>query len=809
MLKGREGGLCVCVSLLRLWYGRQFFLRGSGVYQRLFVMATQHVLKRDGSREPVSFDKIQVRIETLRVASPELDKVDVVKVTKRVVQGVYDGVKTSELDDLTVETAAALSATHPDYAKLAARVAISNLHKTCPPCLSRLYPFLADDVVEFAKTHASQLESALDHSRDFQYDIFGFKTLLHSYLKRDDDGNVVETPQLLLLRVALGIHVGDLPAVLDTYGRMSRLEFTHATPTMFNCGTKNANLASCFLLPITDDSIPGIFETITRCADISKSAGGIGFSISNVRASGSLIRSTGGRSAGLLPMLKCFDMTARYVDQGGGKRKGAFCAYLEPWHADTPVFINMKKNHGAEELRARDLFYALWIPDLFMKRVEAGGSWSLFCPSKTPDLIDLYGDDFERRYEEYEAAGIANEVIRAQDLWFAILDAQMESGVPFMLFKDAANRKSNQKNLGTIRSSNLCTEIIEYSSKDEIAVCNLASVSLPAHVVHNEFDHDKLFDTVQVMVRNLNKIIDRNAYAREEARRSNLRHRPIGLGVQGLADVFALLQYEYEGEDAKRLNRQIFETIYFAAVTTSCQLAERDGPYDTYVGSPASEGLLQFDLWGEVGTSALSERWDWGSLKARIKQYGLRNSLLVAPMPTASTAQIMGNNEAFEPFTSNMYVRRVLAGEFIYLNRHLVRALEQRDLWTNEIRDLILAGNGSVQHIAGIPDEIKRVFKTAWEMKMRSIIDMAADRAVFIDQSQSLNLFVTDPTHKKLSSMHFHSWKRGLKTGMYYLRTRAATEAVKVTLPVELEVAVANEKCNKDDEGDGCLMCSA
>jgi len=779
------------------------------------MQRTTEVVKRDGRRERVSFDKIQNRIDTLRRIPPTLTKVDVVKVAKRVIQGVYDGVRTSELDDLTTETAAALSATHPEYSNLAARVAVSNLHKTTCPSIATLLPYLAERVAHFAREHQGAIDARMDLSLDFQYDIFGLKTLLHSYLLRDADGRTIECPQMLLMRVALGIHVeggGGLEEVFDTYDRLSRLEFTHATPTMFNSGTKTPSLASCFLLPISDDSIEGIMETNTRCALISKGAGGVGFSISNVRAAGSLIKSTGGRSSGILPMLKCFDMTARYVDQGGGKRKGAFCAYLEPWHADVRAFLNMKKNHGAEELRARDLFYALWIPDLFMRRVEQNAAWTFFCPSETPDLVDLHGAAFDAAYEAYEERGLGVGTVRAQELWFSILDAQIESGVPFMLYKDAANSKSNQKNLGTIRSSNLCTEIMQYSSREEIAVCNLASVSLPAHVGRDgTFDHGKLRDTVRAVVRNLNVIIDINRYACDEARRSNLRHRPVGIGVQGLADVFATLEMEYEGRDARVLNRDVFETLYFSALEMSCELASRHGPYETFEGSPASKGVLQYDMWGDVGTEAAgaSGRWDWLTLKARIKTHGLRNSLLVAPMPTASTAQIMGNNEAFEPFTSNIYVRRVLAGEFICINRHLVLALERSNLWTEGLRDRIIAANGSVQNIDCVPDDVKRVFKTAWEMKMRTIIDMAADRGVFVDQSQSLNLFVSDPNHKKLTSMHFHAWKRGLKTGMYYLRTRPASEAIKVTIPVEVTEEADQKKAEREGGGQDCLACSA
>jgi ribonucleoside-diphosphate reductase alpha subunit len=761
------------------------------------------VIKRNGGREAVSFDKILRRVAAL---SDGLAAADTVRVAQRVVQGVHDGVTTVELDELAAQTAAALSTHHPDYGKLAARVAVSNLHKQTEGSMRAVFPHLADDVRAFCEENLATLDAALVWARDFQYDYFGFKTLEKSYLLRGEDGKIVERPQVMHLRVACGIHCGDLDAALETYDHLSRGVFTHATPTMFHAGTKSPHLASCFLLPVADDSIVGIADTWKRCAVISKSAGGIGFSTSNVRATGSAIASTGGKSNGLLPMLRVFDAIGRYVDQGGGKRKGAFAAYLEPWHADVRVFLDMKKNHGMDELRARDLFYALWIPDLFMKRVEANATWTLFCPATCPDLVDLVGDAFEARYEEYEAAGKGVAEVKAQDLWFAILDAQIETGTPYMLYKDACNRKSNQQNLGTIRSSNLCTEIVQYSSADEVAVCNLASLALPRFVVEAEivsddgglcgleswFDHEAFAAAVRVVTRNLNKVIDRNAYPLEEAERSNKRHRPIGLGVQGLADVFMMLDLAYDSVEARALNRDIFETMYYAALDASCALAEVHGPYDSYAGSPASRGELQFDLWG---VEPKSKRWDWPALKARVAAHGLRNSLLVAPMPTASTAQILGNVEAFEPITSNLYVRRVLSGEFVVINKHLVKTLERIGMWTEGVRLAIIAGNGSVQHVPGIPDRVKRVYKTAWEMSMRTLLTLAADRGPFVDQSQSLNLFVAAPTHAKLSSMHFYGWKQGLKTGMYYLRTKPAADAVKVTVPVEVV--------------EGCVSCSA
>lgn len=746
-----------------------------------------HVTKRDGHREPVSFDKVLRRVHTL---AAELRGIDAVRVAQRVVQYVVDGVLTSDLDELAAQTAAAFASQHPDYARLAGRIAASNLQKMTEASLGAVHRHLAPDVLEFAQTHAAELDAAMVWERDLQYDYFGFKTLERSYLLRDGQTRrIVERPQVMLMRVSAGIHCGDLAATLETYDLMSRGAFTHATPTMFHAGTPRPHLASCFLLPVEDDTIEGIFRTVSRCALISKGAGGVGFSVSNVRAAGSAIGASGGTSAGLLPMLRVFEATARYVDQGGGKRRGAFAAYLEPWHADVRVFLDMKKNHGAEELRARDLFYALWVPDLFMRRVEADAPWTLMCPSQCPDLVDLHGVDFDVRYEAYEREGMGTAV-SAQELWFAILDAQAETGTPYMLFKDACNAKSNQRHLGTIRSSNLCTEVVQYSSADEVAVCNLASVALP-HFVSDAravgevgvlcFDHAALARIVRVVVRNLDAVIDRNAYPLPEARTSNLRHRPLGIGVQGLADVFAMMDVPFDSEAAARLNRDIFETIYLAAVDASCELAQERGAHATHAGSPAAHGVLQFDMWGVKP----QRQAEWCAVKARVAKDGLRHSLLVAPMPTASTAQILGNNECFEPFTSNLYVRRVLAGEFAVINKHLVRRLESLGLWTEAVRQSIVAGNGSVQHVREIPDDVKRVYRTAWELSMRTLIDLAADRAPFIDQSQSLNLFVAAPTHAKLSSMHFYAWKRGLKTGMYYLRTKPAADAVKVTVPVD------------------------
>lgn len=750
------------------------------------------VTKRDGSREPVQLDKILRRVQDL---SNTLH-VDCVRVAKRVVQGLHDGVTTRELDELAAQTAAGLASHHPDYAYLAARLALTSLYKRTTGSMVAVEAVLSDDALAFVRTHREALDAALVHDRDFRLDYFGFKTLERSYLVRDPvTDDVVERPQVLWMRVAVGIHcLGTLDEVLETYHGLSRGLFTHATPTLFNAGTRNPTLASCYLLPVIEDSISGIFETLKRCAEISKSAGGIGVSVTNVRSKGSRIASTGGKSNGLVPMLRTFEATARYVDQGGGKRKGAFAAYLEPWHPDVREFLDLRKNHGAEHLRARDLFYALWIPDLFMRRVEANESWTLFCPSTCTALLDSYGDAFDAEYERFERAGMGVDTMSAQELWFAILDAQIETGTPYMLYKDACNGKSNHNHLGTIRCSNLCTEIVQYSSHDEIAVCNLASLALPAFVENSGFDHERFAEAVRIVTRNLNRIIDRTAYVRNEAQTSNLRHRPIGIGVQGLADVFALLELPFESEAARTLNRAIFETLYFASLDASCALAERDGSHPSYEGSLVSQGRLQMDLWKVPVDEAR-----WGPLRARIAKHGVRNSLLVAPMPTASTAQILGNNECFEPFTSNLYSRKVLAGEFAVVNKHLVRHLESLGLWTDAVRHSILAGNGSVQHVPDVPDTVKALFKTVWEMKMRSLIDLAADRAPFVDQSQSLNLFVAEPSHAKLTSMHFYAWRAGLKTGMYYLRTRPAVDAVKVTVPVEA--------CRRTDAG--CVSCSA
>ncbi|MCB9034860.1 MAG: ribonucleoside-diphosphate reductase subunit alpha [Chitinophagales bacterium] len=754
------------------------------------------VIKRDGRKEPVHFDKITARISKLSFGlSPKF--VTPFKVAQNVIKGIYEGVTTTQLDELAARTCASMTVIHPDYAILAARIAVSNLHKNTKKSFSLviedLYnyidpktgekaPLIADDIYEIIMQNKEKLNGAIVHHRDFNYDFFGFKTLERAYLLKVNN-KIVERPQHMLMRVAVGIHQNNIDAAIETYNLMSEKWFTHATPTLFNAGTPKPQLSSCFLLTAQDDSIKGIYDTLKQCAEISQSAGGIGLSIHNVRAKGSYIKGTGGASNGLVPMLQVFNATARYVDQGGGKRKGAFAVYLEPWHADVFDFLELKKNHGKEELRARDLFYAMWIPDLFMKRVKANGDWSLFCPNECPNLYNTYGKEFEALYEQYEKEGKARKTIKAQELWFHILDSQIETGTPYMLYKDHVNRKNNQKNLGVIRSSNLCTEIMEYTSKDEVAVCNLASINLSkfVDVEKRSFDFQKLYDITYIVTKNLNKVIDVNYYPVVEAKNSNMRHRPVGLGVQGLADAFLMLKHPFESEEAKILNKNIFETIYYAAMCASKDLAKVDGPYQSYEGSPISQGIFQFDMWGVEPTN----RWDWNALRAEIKQYGVRNSLLVAPMPTASTSQILGNNECFEPYTTNIYTRRVLSGEFVIVNKHLLKDLIALGMWSDEMKNAIIANNGSIQAIEGIPQEVKDLYKTSWEIKQRAIIDMAADRGAFIDQSQSLNLFMESPDYKKLTSAHFYAWEQGLKTGMYYLRSRPAVDPIKFTVDFE------------------------
>lgn len=755
------------------------------------------VIKRDGKKESVKFDKITARIQKLCYGlSPE--HVQPILVAQKVIEGVYDGVTTTELDNLAAETAASLTTRHPDFALLASRIAISNLHKNTKKSFSEtmkdLYeyidpktgkkaPLISDEVMAVINTHTDLLDSTIIYDRDFGYDYFGFKTLEKSYLLKLN-GKVVERPQHMLMRVSVGIHQNNIDAAIETYNLMSERWFTHATPTLFNSGTPKPQLSSCFLLQMQSDSIEGIYNTLKQTAQISQSAGGIGLSIHHIRATGSYIRGTNGTSNGIVPMLRVFNDTARYVDQGGGKRKGSFAVYLEPWHADVFEFLELKKNHGKEELRARDLFYAMWVPDLFMKRVKEEGEWSLFCPNEAPGLADCYGMQFELLYTKYEEEGRARRTIPARELWTAILESQIETGTPYMLYKDAANEKSNQKNLGTIKSSNLCTEIIEYTAPDEVAVCNLASIALPRFVINGQFDHQKLFEITYVATKNLNRIIDVNYYPIEEAKNSNMRHRPIGLGVQGLADTFILMRYPFESEEARRLNREIFETIYYAAMTASKDLAKVEGPYSTYEGSPVSQGVFQFDMWNVRPT----DRWEWDVLREEVKKYGVRNSLLLAPMPTASTSQILGNNECFEPYTSNIYSRRVLSGEFIVVNKHLLMDLVRLGLWNNDMKNKIIAANGSVQNIPEIPAEIKELYKTVWEIKQRTIIDMAAERGAYICQSQSLNLFIAEPNFAKLTSMHFYAWEKGLKTGMYYLRTKPAATAIKFTVDKQYEM---------------------
>jgi len=768
------------------------------------------VIKRNGKKEAVKFDKVTARIEKLSYGLSPM--VNVIDVAKKTIEGIFEGVLTTELDNLAAETAASLTITHPDYAILASRIAVSNLHKNTVKSFSetmrKLYnyvdaasgkhlPLIADDVMQIIEDNADLLDSTIIYDRDFAFEYFGFKTLERSYLLRIG-GQVSERPQHMYMRVAVGIHKHNIEEAIKTYHLMSERWFTHATPTLFNAGAPKAQMSSCFLLAMKEDSIDGIYDTLKQTAKISQSAGGIGLSIHNIRATGSYIGGTNGSSNGIIPMLRVFNDTARYVDQGGGKRKGAFAIYLEPWHADVFDFLDLRKNHGKEEARARDLFYALWISDLFMKRVEANGEWSLFCPNEAPGLADCWGEAFETLYTKYEQEGRARKTIKAQDLWFKIMESQIETGTPYMLYKDAANSKSNQQNLGTIKSSNLCTEIMEYTSPDEVAVCNLASLALPRFVIDGKFDHQKLYEVTYQVTKNLNAVIDNNYYPVEEARNSNMKHRPVGLGVQGLADVFILLRLPFESELAKLLNKNIFETIYFAAMTASKDLAKANGHYETYPGSPISKGIFQFDMWGVTP----SDRWDWAGLKAEVKEHGVRNSLLVAPMPTASTSQIFGNNECFEPYTSNIYTRRVLSGEFIIVNKHLLKDLIGLGLWTNAMKNKIIAANGSIQHIEEIPADIKELYKTVWEIKQRNLIDMSADRGAYICQSQSLNLFVDSPTMSKLTSMHFHAWKKGLKTGMYYLRSQAATQAVQFTVEKQATEEIAPVIPNMEQASD-------
>ena len=817
------------------------------------------VVKRDGHKEPIMFDKITARVKKLCYGLNGL--VDPVRVSMRVIEGLYDGVSTSELDNLASEISATMTTTHPDYAQLAARISVSNLHKNTKksfsdtmkdlyeyvnPRTGKKAPLLSKEVYETIEKNSEKLDSSIIYNRDYGYDFFGFKTLEKSYLLKLS-GKIAERPQHMLMRVSVGIHLDDIDSVIETYDLMSKRFFTHATPTLFNAGTPKPQMSSCFLLTMKDDSIEGIYDTLKQTAKISQSAGGIGLSIHNVRATGSYIAGTNGTSNGIVPMLRVFNDTARYVDQGGGKRKGSFAIYVEPWHPDIFDFLDLKKNHGKEEMRARDLFYAMWVPDLFMKRVEEDTTWTLMCPNECPGLYDTHGEEFDKLYLKYEKEKKGRKTINARELWEKILESQIETGTPYMLYKDSANRKSNQKNLGTIRSSNLCTEILEYTSADEVAVCNLASIALPVFVKNGKFDHQSLFNVTKTVTKNLNRVIDRNFYPVIEAKNSNMRHRPIGLGVQGLADAFIKLRLPFTCQEAQDLNQEIFETLYFAAVTASMEESKKDGPYKTYKGSPISKGEFQHNLWG-IKDEDLSGRWDWSKLRDEVKKHGVRNSLLVAPMPTASTSQILGNNECFEPYTSNIYTRRVLSGEFIVVNKHLLEDLVELGIWNEEVKEALMRANGSIQNIDGIPDDIKELYKTVWEMSMKEIIDMSRHRGYFIDQSQSLNLFMEGATMAKLTSMHFYAWKSGLKTGMYYLRTKSAVDAIKFTLKndaseqkkepkVESNSVVSNTKAinkntkdtsapavveplspqelkemlakSKESEDDDCLMCGS
>ena len=775
------------------------------------------VIKRNGKKEAVHFDKITARIHKL-IYGLSISAKDVIEIAKKVIQGMYDNITTTELDNLAAETAAAQTTIHPDFSVLAARIAVSNLHKNTLKSFSKtaqlLYeytdpitqthaPLISEEIYKIIRKNADELDSSVIYDRDYNFDYFGFKTLERSYLIRTN-GKVTERPQHLFMRVALGIHKEDIQAAIETYNLMSEKWFIHATPTLFNAGTPKPQMSSCFLLSMTEDSIAGIFDTLKRCALISQSAGGIGVSIHNIRSTGSYIKGTGGISNGIIPMLRVFNDTARYVDQGGGKRKGAIAVYIEPWHLDIFDFIDIRKNHGKEEMRARDLFPALWIPDLFMQRVEADQMWSLFDPNEAQGLYEVYGEKFNELYTTYENEGKFRKQIKARELWTAILEAQIETGTPYMCYKDAVNEKSNQKNIGTIRSSNLCTEIMEYTNADEVAVCNLASLALPRYVSSGGFDFQKLYEVTKIVTRNLNKIIDGNYYPIPETKTSNDRHRPIGLGVQGLADVFLLLRLPFESPEARRLNKDIFETIYFASMEASMDLAKEQGAYSSFAGSPLSEGKFQFDLWQVVP----SDRWDWEKLRQEVMTHGVRNSLLLAPMPTASTSQILGNNECFEPYTSNIYNRRVLSGEFVVVNKFLLKDLIELGLWNPTMKNKLIAENGSVQNIPEIPTELKELYKTVWEIKQKTIIDMAAERGAFICQSQSLNLFMAEPNLAKLTSMHFHAWKSGLKTGMYYLRTKAAVDAIKFTVDTQLLLGQSQVACSLDNPEE-CLACGS
>lgn len=769
------------------------------------------VVKRNGEHEIIAFDKILARIRNVGQQAG-ITAVNYTALAMKVIDQLYDGIPTTKIDELTAEQCATMSTQHPDYGTLAAYIIISNHHKTTPTtfyeAMHKLHeftdvrgqpsPLISEELWEVVCANRDELEAMIDVSRDFLIDYFGFKTLERSYLMRAN-GATVERPQYMWLRVSLGIHWSDLKKVRTTYDLMSQKYFTHATPTLFNAGTPRPQLSSCYLIAMESDSIDGIFNTLKECANISKHAGGIGVHVHNIRATGSHIRGTNGVSNGLVPMLRVFNNTARYIDQGG-KRNGTIAVYLEPWHADISQFLEMKMNHGDEDTKGRDLFYALWVPDLFMTRVKANAMWSMFCPDECPGLSDVYGEEFDKLYTQYEAEGRQRGVIKARDLWFRILDSQMETGTPYLCYKDSVNKKTNQKNLGTIRSSNLCSEIMEYSDNKETAVCNLASIALNRFVrgAPAEFDFEKLHEVTRVVTENLNRVIDVNYYPTPKTRVSNMAHRPIGIGVQGLADTFMLLDMAFSSEEARTLNRRIFETMYHAALTASCDLAEKDGAYSTFAGSPASQGILQYDMWGVEPEAG---RYDWTTLKARIAKHGLRNSLLLAPMPTASTSQILGNTECFEPISSNIYTRRTMAGEFILVNRHLIADLQAAGLWNEGVKNNIVANKGSVQHIGGLSEHLKRKYCTVWEIPMKHVIDMAADRGAFICQSQSMNLWMEDPNYAALTSMHFYAWTKGLKTGIYYLRRKARHQPQQFTIEPEAK--------KETEEEEGCEMCSA
>ena len=774
------------------------------------------VIKRDGSRERVKLDKILNRVKK-QCYGLNMDYIEPMEIAKKVIHGLYDGISSEELDVLAAETAAALTPTHPDYSILASRICVTSLHKRTPKSFSQvieqLYtyvdpktglnaPMIADDVYQIIMENSKDIDSQIITDRDLDYDYFGFKTLEKSYLLKID-GIPSERPQQMLMRVAIGIHKNDLASAYRTYDLMSQGYFTHATPTLFNSGTRRPQLSSCFLVSMHDDSIQGIYKTLSDVAQISKNAGGIGLHIHNIRGTGSYIKGTNGTSNGIIPMLKVFNETARYVDQGGGRRKGSFAIYLEPWHCDIEDFLNLRKNHGKEEMRARDLFLALWTPDLFMERIKEDGDWTFFSPDEAPGLADVYGEEFKTLYTKYESEGRGRKTVKAQELWYKIIEAQIETGTPYILYKDAANIKSNQKNLGTIKSSNLCTEIMEYSDDKETAVCNLASIALPKFIIPGKkpkYDFNALKDIAYTATFNLNRVIDVNYYPTEETRNSNMKHRPIGIGVQGLADTFAILKISFDSDEAKQLDRDIFEAIYYGAMCASVDMAETEGAYESFKGSPLSEGKFQFDLWNEEP----STRWNWEELRERVIKHGARNSLLLAPMPTASTSQILGNNECFEPFTSNIYIRKTLSGEFPVVNKHLVKDLVKLGLWSESLRDKIIINNGSVQEIKEIPDDIKVIYKTAWEISQKIIIDHAALRAPFICQSQSMNLFVQDANFAKLSSAHFYGWSKGLKTGSYYIRTKAATTAIK-GLGIDMN---REEPLKSEDDNYSDLVCS-